>query len=148
MCACNISYPACNAHAPYYVVICGLSGSTIFFFSHYVTISEIFEKKMSDIRCVLIFPTELFETFLVLRRIQRDIIQHVQGSSSEVLLFLPDFHKTYTPSTDFRKPPQISNIIKTRPVGAVFLPEARWLGGWMDNWQCYEPAVRNFCERV
>jgi hypothetical protein len=30
-CVCSLSYPACKAHAPYYIVICGLSGSTIFF---------------------------------------------------------------------------------------------------------------------
>jgi hypothetical protein len=30
VCVCNLSYPACKAHAPYYIVICGLSGSTIF----------------------------------------------------------------------------------------------------------------------
>ena len=30
-CVCSLSYPACNAHAPYYIVICGLSGSTVFF---------------------------------------------------------------------------------------------------------------------
>jgi hypothetical protein len=28
--ACNLAYPACNAYAPY-CVVCGLSGSTIFF---------------------------------------------------------------------------------------------------------------------
>jgi hypothetical protein len=27
----SLSYPACKAHAPYYIVICGLCGSTIFF---------------------------------------------------------------------------------------------------------------------
>jgi len=26
----NVSYPACNTHAPYHIVIRGLSGSTIF----------------------------------------------------------------------------------------------------------------------
>jgi hypothetical protein len=30
-CVCNLSYPACKAHAPYYIAICGLSGCTIFF---------------------------------------------------------------------------------------------------------------------
>jgi hypothetical protein len=28
---CSLTYPARNAHAPYYIVICGLSVSTIFF---------------------------------------------------------------------------------------------------------------------
>jgi hypothetical protein len=30
VCVCNLSYPACKAHAPYYIVMCGLSGSAIF----------------------------------------------------------------------------------------------------------------------
>jgi len=30
VCVCSLSYPACNAHAPYYIVIRGLSGFTIF----------------------------------------------------------------------------------------------------------------------
>jgi len=25
-CICSLRYPACNAHAPYYIVICGLLG--------------------------------------------------------------------------------------------------------------------------
>ena len=29
-CVSNLRYPECNAHAPYYTVICSLSGSTIF----------------------------------------------------------------------------------------------------------------------
>jgi hypothetical protein len=28
---CNLSYPASKAHATYYIVVCGLPGSTIFF---------------------------------------------------------------------------------------------------------------------
>ena len=31
VCVCGLSYPACKVHAPYYIVICGLYGSTIFF---------------------------------------------------------------------------------------------------------------------
>jgi hypothetical protein len=30
-CSCSLSYPSCKAPATYYIVICGLSGSTIFF---------------------------------------------------------------------------------------------------------------------
>jgi hypothetical protein len=30
-CVYSLSYPACKAHAPFYIVICGLSGCTIFF---------------------------------------------------------------------------------------------------------------------
>ena len=30
-CVCSLSYPTCKAHVLYYIVICGLPGSTIFF---------------------------------------------------------------------------------------------------------------------
>ena len=30
-CVCSLRYSGCNAHAPYCIVICGLSGSTIVF---------------------------------------------------------------------------------------------------------------------
>jgi len=30
-CVCSLSYPACNEHALYYIVICSLSGCSIFF---------------------------------------------------------------------------------------------------------------------
>jgi len=35
VCVCSLRYPACIAHAPCYIVICGLSASTVFF--HIVT---------------------------------------------------------------------------------------------------------------
>jgi hypothetical protein len=57
VCVCSFGYTACNAHAPYYIVICGLSGSTVFFhlipychvwpvrlyssFSHYFILSHV-----------------------------------------------------------------------------------------------------------
>jgi hypothetical protein len=31
VCVCSLSYPAFKAHAPCYIVTCGLSGSTVFF---------------------------------------------------------------------------------------------------------------------
>ena len=31
LCVCSLTYSACSAHAPYFIVICVLSGSTIFF---------------------------------------------------------------------------------------------------------------------
>ena len=31
-CICSISYPGCKAHGPYYIIICGLFGSTIFYY--------------------------------------------------------------------------------------------------------------------
>jgi len=31
VCVCGFSYPACKAHASHYIVICGLSVSTVYF---------------------------------------------------------------------------------------------------------------------
>jgi hypothetical protein len=51
----SLSYPARKAHAPYYIVICGLSGSTIF-----LTLSHKrhdLRKKILNIKCVLNLST-------------------------------------------------------------------------------------------
>jgi hypothetical protein len=56
VCVCSISYPARKAHAPYYIAICSLSGSTIFF--HIISTNRvIFGRKSLNIKCVLIFST-------------------------------------------------------------------------------------------
>jgi len=56
----------------------------------------------------------VFETFLILRRTERDVIINVYWSSGAV----PDFNVPGIIWTDFRKNPQISHIKKVRPVGA------------------------------
>ena len=50
---CILSYPACKALAPYYIVICDLTGSTIFF--HIISNSAIFGDKLLSVQYVLIF---------------------------------------------------------------------------------------------
>ena len=50
------------------------------------------------------FPLQILsETFLILRRNERDTIQNVHWSSSKVPLFFSDFNETEILSTDFRK---------------------------------------------
>jgi hypothetical protein len=85
---CSLSYPACKAHAPYYIVICGLPGSTIFF--HIISQTARFsEKKLLNIKCVFIFSLQLlYATFLILRRIQRDIVIKYIGLLVKYPLFL------------------------------------------------------------
>ena len=36
VCVCSLCYPALSGHAPYYIVICVLSGFTIFFSPHII----------------------------------------------------------------------------------------------------------------
>ena len=77
-------YPAWNAHAPYYIVIYGLSDSTIFF-PHYLINGKIFAKMLLNTKCVFWFSLQILSiTFLILRRIQRDFIVNVHRSSCKV----------------------------------------------------------------
>jgi len=89
-----------NAHAPYYIAICGLTVSTIFSTlshkRHYFWWWEggggergrdVIEHKM----CVLIFSTILYEIFPILRKTERDIIKNVYRSPCKVPIILVIF---------------------------------------------------------
>jgi hypothetical protein len=94
VCFCSLSYPAYKAHAPYYIVICGLPG-LYHIFPHYLIKGTNFEKKLLNTKCVFWFSLQLLpKTFLILRRIQRDIIINVRRSSCKVPLLLSDFNET------------------------------------------------------
>jgi hypothetical protein len=51
------------------------------YFSHYRINDRILRKRSLNIKCVLIFSTNFVETFVILRRIQRDIMINVHRSS-------------------------------------------------------------------
>jgi hypothetical protein len=72
-------------------------------FPHDLTNGTIFGKKLLNIKCVLILSTYLSETFLILRRIERDVIVHVHRSVCKLpAAVLIRFHETRICSTDFR----------------------------------------------
>jgi hypothetical protein len=74
---CSLSYPACKAHAPYYIVIWSLSGCTIFYNSMSQT-ARFSEEKYLNVTRVFLFSLQLLsETFITLRRIQRGVIVNV-----------------------------------------------------------------------
>ena len=75
---------------------------------------KVIEYKM----CVLIFSTNLSEKFLMLRGIQRDIVINVHGYLCEVPVVLVGINENLIFSTDFEKRSNISNILKSRPLGA------------------------------
>ena len=69
------------------IVICGLSGSTVFF--HIILYTARFKKKVIEHKmCVVQL---LSEKFLILRKIERDMIRNVYRTSCEVLVILVRF---------------------------------------------------------
>jgi hypothetical protein len=93
-------------------------------FLHYLINGTIFGKPLLNIKCVFWFSLHLLsETFLILRRIQRDITINVHRSSCRVPL-LSDFNETWIFWTDFRKI-LISNFLKIRPSGSLVVPCGR-----------------------
>jgi hypothetical protein len=73
-----------------HIVIRGTSGSAIFFFPHYLINGKIFWKKKYWTWNVFWFFS-VSGTFLILRRIQRDIIINVHKCSCKVLLIVVRF---------------------------------------------------------
>jgi hypothetical protein len=72
VCVCSLSYPACKAHAPHYIVMCGLSGFTIFF--HIISETERSSGggggELLNTQCAFLFSLQILsEIFLILRRI-------------------------------------------------------------------------------
>jgi hypothetical protein len=90
VCACSLSYPACKRMRS---II--LSSVTCLVLPHFSTLSH----KRQDCRtkfiegkmCIFIFSTNLSQTFIILRRIQRDIIINLHASSCKVPVILVRF---------------------------------------------------------
>jgi hypothetical protein len=88
-------------------------------FPHYLIKGTIFGKTLLNLKCVFWFSLQLLsETFLILRRIQRDMIIKAHRSSCKVPIVLSDFNETWMFSTDCRKILKIPNFINIDPVGA------------------------------
>jgi hypothetical protein len=86
---CSLSYPACNANAPY----CNVASLGIQYFSPLSRKCQDFRKNVvEDKVCVLIFPQFLSNIFPILRIIQQDVIN--VESSCKHSLFLPGVNET------------------------------------------------------
>ena len=100
VCICSLTYPACNAHAPY----CHLWSAPLYnIFPHYVKKRKDFRKrKLLNTKCVFWFSLQLLpETFLILSRIERDMIKICISIHVKYLLFLSDFNESWIFSVDF-----------------------------------------------
>ena len=96
-----LSYPACKKLSPYYIVICGLPGSTIFFQCSSWMAQFSGKRYWTQNECLFLY--NLCLKHLILRRIQRDIITNVHSLHVKDPLFLSDSKERWIFSTDFRK---------------------------------------------
>ena len=95
----KLSDPACNAPC------CHLRPVRLYIiFPYYLINFTIFGKKLLNAKCVFWFSLQLLsETFLILRRNERDKSKYAYGSSFKVLVILVRFLvKLEIFSTDFR----------------------------------------------
>jgi len=145
LCSC-LSYTAFKVHAPYYIVICGLSGCTICF-PHYLMPGTTFGKKFIRYKmCVLISSRIFLWNVCHLRRLQRDIIINTYGYSCKVSVRLVRFECNLNFLDGFSRNRQILNFIKIRPVGAELFHE-----DWQTHGQRHDDAnscLPQFCERA
>jgi hypothetical protein len=113
---CSHSYPTYVALALYYIIICRLSWSTIFF-SHKRL--DFRGKSIEHKMCVLI----LFTNFVwhIVRRIKREIVINVQTSSCKVPVILVRFWWILNFLTKFSKNIWTWNFVKFRAVGAELI---------------------------
>ena len=111
-------YPSLSrskAHAHCFTIICGLSGFTTFF----NIISQT--SRFSDTKYVFWILLQILPvTFLILSRIQRDIIINMYMFLCKVLVILDIFLWNSNFLNIVSKNPQILNFMKIRPAGAEF----------------------------
>jgi hypothetical protein len=102
------------------VLYCNVSPIWLYnIFSHYLTNGTIFGKNVLNIKSVFWFSLQLLsETFLILRRTERDIIIYVHRSSCKVPGILVRFQRNLNFLDRSSKNTRISNSMETRPVGA------------------------------
>jgi hypothetical protein len=90
------------------------------------------------------FLYNFVETFLILRRTERDMIKNIFWSSFKVPLFLSDFNEILIFSTSFWQNTQISHFMKHCAEGAGLFHA----GGRTDEHDEANSRFSQFCERA
>ena len=97
---CSLNYLVCNAPPHCHLLPLWLHH----ILRHYLINGTIFVKTLLNIKCVFsAYLKLLLETFLNLRRMQRDVVLNVKTSSWKYTLFLSDCNEKRVSSADFLK---------------------------------------------
>jgi len=108
------------------IVICGLSGYTIFF--HIISqTARVFEKTKSNTKFVFWFYLQLLsETFLILGRTERDMIKKMSTCLHvRYPLFLTDFNESWIFMADIRKKNPNMKFHQNSSSGSRVVPRER-----------------------
>ena len=90
-----------------HIVICGVPRSIIIF-PHYIINGTILEKKLLNTKCMFWFSLQLlFETFLIRRRNEGDMVKNIYRSSCKVPVILVRFPWNFKFVEGFSKSAQI-----------------------------------------
>ena len=113
-CICSLRCPACTAHAPY----CHLWPVPLYsIFPHYLTNGTIFDKKkFLNIKCVFWVSLQLLSETFLMPRINMIKKYIYRSSLKAVYFFLFQWNLNFIDG--FVNNTQISNFMKSRPVGA------------------------------
>ena len=123
VCVCSRSYPACRVHVQYYIVICVLSGSAIFFHSSQRGrfSADRFERKM-----YILISSTTFAWNISYSEKNLEIIVNVHSSSRKVPVIIAIFWWNVNFSNTFSKNSQIWKFTKIHQVGTeMFLAGRR-----------------------
>jgi hypothetical protein len=132
VCVCGLKYSACNAHAPCYTVICG----RLYNIFPYYLINMFFQKELFNIKYAFWFSLQILsETFLILRRNEREMITHLCWSSCKVPAILARFSWKLNFLDKFSEKTEIctQTFMKPHPVGAELFHADWWTDGHEAN---------------
>jgi len=109
-------------------------------FPHYLITVWFLGKKVLNIKCVLIFSTNLSETFIIPRRIQQGIIIRYIYNHVNYPLLLPNFNESWIFLMDFKK------ILKYQ----ILLKSVQWkqLFHVVDRHNEANNCLLKFCKRA
>ena len=119
MCVCSLSYPACNAHKSYYIVTCGLFGSTAFSTLYHKRYHFLIKKMVEHKMCVEIFSTNfVWDISHATEELTEIWPKHIYWSSCKVHVILVRFQSKLNFLDRLAKKIRYQNLVKIRPVEA------------------------------
>ena len=133
MCIFSLSYTACKAREPYYIVICGFLRLHRIF-PHYLINGTIFVKKLLIIKFLFWFSVHILsEIILILRRVRKYVIINVYRFSCKVTCILVRLSWILNFFDRFSKITPMCNFIKIRPMGPEMFYADRERNGKTDG---------------